>query len=168
MTSMHRLFFALPCAFLLAQACDDRETPKVKDAADAGREASFHDGHDAGQEGDDDDESVPTIRCTDNELAANATTDGGSAIITFPSGGDPKQYTNHCLTVKAGSSVTFTGAFLQHPLEPAGGDEPNPIPMTTENQPDDSLVVTFPNAGTYGYQCDFHPTQMYGAIRVIP
>lgn len=166
MMSMHRLLVLLPCVFLLTQACDDDTTKTTPTGeADAGHDAS-HTGHEG--DDDDDDQPVSTIRCTDAELAANASTDGGSVVISFPTGAEPAQYTNHCLTVKAGSSVTFTGAFLQHPLVPAGGDEPNPIPATTANQPDDALAVTFPNAGTFGYQCDFHPAQMYGAIRVVP
>ena len=71
-------------------------------------------------------------------------------------------------TVKVGASVRFTGSFTQHPLQAAGGDSPNPIPYVADDQPDDELVVVMPNAGTFGYECEFHPVQMFGAIRVVP
>jgi plastocyanin len=75
---------------------------------------------------------------------------------------------NRCATVKVGASVTFTGSFRQHPLEPAGGDTPNPIPSTETDPPTGRLVVVMTSPGTFGFQCTFHPTLMFGAIRVVP
>src|SRR4029079_7286453 len=86
--------------------------------------ASGHAGHDSGPVVD---AGPPPIRCTDEELAANDYTDGGTLEIKFLKTANPKQYENRCATVKVGASVTFTGSFLQHPLEAAGGDSPNPI-----------------------------------------
>ncbi|MDF2697062.1 MAG: hypothetical protein K0S65_5445 [Labilithrix sp.] len=148
---------------------DDDVVPGPDSGADAGRDASAtdsgHTGHDSGPVVD---AGPPPIRCTDEELAANDFTDGGTLEIKFLKVANPKQYENRCATVKVGASVTFTGSFLQHPLEAAGGDTPNPIPYVTEDQPDDKLVVTMPNAGTFGFQCEFHPLLMFGAIRVVP
>jgi plastocyanin len=30
------------------------------------------------------------------------------------------------------------------------------------------LLVTMTTPGTFGYQCEFHPTTMFGAIQVVP
>ncbi|MBX3208149.1 MAG: hypothetical protein KF764_24090 [Labilithrix sp.] len=149
---------------------DDAAEPSADAAsADAAVEAGDanaggHDGHDAGRV----DAGPPPIRCTDEELAANDKTDGGALVITFLNAANPRQYENRCATVKVGASVTFSGGFAQHPLQAAGGDSPNPIPYVAEDQPGDELVVTMPNAGTFGYECEFHPTLMFGAIRVVP
>lgn len=126
---------------------------------------------DAGQDGEKVvtvDASPPPIRCTDAELSANDKTDGGALEITFLAGANPKQYENRCATVKVGATVTFSGSFTQHPLQAAGGDSPSPIPYTAEDQPDGRLVVTMSRAGTFGFECEFHPKQMFGAIRVLP
>jgi plastocyanin len=173
---MRPLSFALPCALVLvglASACsdDDPVQSSTGQGADAAIESGSskdggHGGHDSGGGGGD--AGPPAIRCTDEELAANDKTDGGALEITFLKTANPKQYENRCATVKVGASVTFSGSFLQHPLEAAGGDSPNPIPYTTEDQPNDKLVVQMPTVGTFGYQCEFHPTLMFGAIRVVP
>ncbi len=132
--------------------------------ADAARDAG-HAGHDSGRPLD---AGPPPIRCTDEELAANDLTDGGALVVTFLKAANPKQYENHCATVKAGASVTFSGSFRQHPLQAAGGDSPSPIPYVADDQPGDQVVVTMPDAGTFGYECEYHPVQMFGAIRVVP
>ncbi len=172
---MRRLPLALWFSFslVLLLACDEDEAspPAAVDAADAGKDASTptegHEGHDAGVPEDAGTTPIP-IRCTDDELAANDRTDGGALEISFELGANPKQYTNRCATVKVGATVTFTGSFLQHPLEAAGGDTPSPIPYTAADPPNERLEVTFPSPGTFGYQCEFHPTLMFGAIRVVP
>jgi plastocyanin len=165
----------LPVALVLvglATACGDDDAGTVpgpdggSDAArDAGGSDSGHAGHDSGPVPD---AGPPPIRCTDEELAANDLTDGGLLEVRFLKAANPRQYENRCATVKVGATVTFTGSFLQHPLEAAGGDSPNPIPYVAKDQPDDKIVVTMPNAGTFGYQCVFHPSMMFGAIRVVP
>ena len=144
-------------------------------SADAGAAEASADGSklvDAGHAGLDAggnvDAGPPPIRSSDEELAANDKTDGGALEITFLAAANPKQYENTCATVKVGASVTFSGGFRQHPLQAAGGDSPNPIPYVADDQPDDKLVVVMPNAGTFGYECEFHPKQMFGAIRVVP
>lgn len=106
------------------------------------------------------------IQCTEEELAK---VDGGtSLVITFNTGANPKQYEPNCATVKVFAVVTFKGSFKQHPLEPKGGDAPNPFPLTESDQQNNELKVTMTTAGTFGYRCEFHPTQMFGAIKVVP
>lgn len=125
------------------------------------------------------------IRCTDAEFDAPcAPPNGGACLasseteITFNTGAAPTQYTNHCLKVKAGTVIVFSGSFFQHPLEPAGGDTPTPIPTVTPKSAADEpakgdagrpeVRVTTSTAGTFGFQCVYHPVQMFGAIRVVP
>ena len=170
---MKPLYAVVPCALVLCglvSACTEDATPPS--STDGGAEAAPDAGGattDAGHGGHADADAGPRpIRCTDEELAANDKTDGGALVITFLTTANPKQYENRCATVKVGASVTFSGSFKQHPLQAAGGDSPNPIPYTSEDQPDDKLVVVMPTAGTFGFECEFHPNQMFGAIRVVP
>lgn len=88
--------------------------------------------------------------------------------ITFPTGAAPAQYTNSCAKVKAGSVVTFKGSFFNHPLEPSEGDAPSPITLQSTDPDSGSIAVTMPTKGTYGYDCMFHPSLMFGAIQVVP
>ena len=65
--------------------------------------------------------------------------------------------------------VALTGVFVNHPLEPNGGDVPTPIPAsTTADLAGGTLAVTMSAPGTFGYQCNFHPGTMFGAIQVVP
>ena len=88
--------------------------------------------------------------------------------ITFPMGGGPMQYTNRCAKVKLGSMVTFTGSFASHPLAPAGGDPGTQIPSQNADPPGGSVSFTVSTKGTFGYHCGFHPSDMFGAIQVVP
>jgi len=131
------------------------------------------------------DEPPPAIRCTDADFDAPcASPNGGACLssseiaITFNAGAAPTQYENHCVKVKAGAVIVFAGSFFQHPLEPAGGDTPTPIPTVMPKKAADEpargdaglpeVRVTMATAGTFGFQCVYHPVQMYGAIRVVP
>jgi hypothetical protein len=66
-----------------------------------------------------------------------------------------------CLTITVGQSVVWNGNFNVHPLDPQGGDTPNPITGT------ETGAVTFTAPGTFGYLCGVHPS-MKGAIQVVP
>jgi plastocyanin len=113
--------------------------------------------------------------CMQSDFDAPAGASGGDytgmagVTITFPTGSAPAQYTNRCVKVKVGAKVTFMGSFPDHPLEPNGGDMPTPIPTLTNMNPDGgSLELTMSTKGTYGYECNFHPSIMFGAIQVVP
>lgn len=176
MRSLLGLSPAWVVAIVAASACStggdqpkNEEPPDVADAAsggnggeDAGEDAHHH----APKPGED--AAAPSIRCTDEELAATDMTDGGELEITFAKTANPLQYTNNCATVKVGATVVFSGSFFQHPLQAAGGDTPSPIPYTNTDPPDQKLSVTMSSPGTFGYECEFHPTLMYGAIKVVP
>jgi plastocyanin len=81
---------------------------------------------------------------------------------------------DRCTIIRAGSTVRWSGNFDVHPLEPFGGDVPNPIPNSVgadSGLPDGgapTIVVAFPEAGTFGYNCENHPAIMSGAITVVP
>jgi plastocyanin len=68
------------------------------------------------------------------------------------------------ITVKAGATVTWTNhdnfshsvAFLD------GGLAAAPLVM----KPGETTTFTFPSAGTYHYQCSFHPQNMQGTVVV--
>jgi plastocyanin len=114
--------------------------------------------------------TVLPVRCSQAEFdAADNTGAAGPFAVTFPVAPGPAQYTNNCIKVKVGAVVNFTGSFLNHPLEPNGGNSPTPIPASTAvDPPGGTLAVTMTTAGTFGYQCNFHPGTMFGAIQVVP
>jgi plastocyanin len=68
------------------------------------------------------------------------------------------------ISVKAGATVTWTNhdnfshsvAFLD------GGLPAEPLVM----KPGETTTFTFPSAGTYHYQCSFHPQNMQGTVVV--
>ena len=76
--------------------------------------------------------------------------DNGSGGFSFA----PK-----CMTIAAGQSVTWTGAFATHPLtrglpgNTSGGAPGNPIPTTMSGT---TVTVNFPRPGTYPYVCGMH------------
>ncbi len=111
-------------------------------------------GNDAGSDG-----AVEEV----NNCAAYTDDTAGAAAITGPTGASPAQYTPNCIHVKVGQSVTFNSDFTDHPLEPSGGDSPNPIPETESGT---TVSVTFANAGTFGFKCQAHPSIMFGAVQV--
>jgi plastocyanin len=63
-----------------------------------------------------------------------------------------------CMRVRVGQTVTFAGDHGNHPLMPKGGDTPSPVGPTS----------TFNVTGIFGYECIPHPSEMNGAIEVIP
>jgi plastocyanin len=112
--------------------------------------------------------------CSQADFDAPASANGGDLTaqanvdITFPTDPTPAQYTSRCAKVKVGSTVTFKGSFSNHPLQPNGGDLPTPIVLTSTDPDGGSVVVTMPVKGTYGYECMFHPSMMFGAVQVVP
>jgi plastocyanin len=89
------------------------------------------------------------------------TADGG--VITFPTVASPAQYSPNCVHVLAGQSVTWNGSFSNHPLEASGGTTSSPITTTNTGT---TATFAFPNVGTYGFHCQFHPGVMFGAVEV--
>jgi plastocyanin len=84
----------------------------------------------------------------------------GSRTLTWDTG--VSLLPEHCMLIHAGQSVTWSGDFTVHPIVPQGGDVPTPVTAVNSGVVD---TVTFPNAGTYGYQCTIHG-YMTGAIKV--
>ena len=73
----------------------------------------------------------------------------------------PLAAADRCIAIKAGQSVTWSGDFTMYRVGASGGDSPNPIagfdPMTP--------TVTFPKAGTFGFESPDAPA-LVGAIKV--
>lgn len=143
-------------------------TPVTDAGSDAATPVTDSGGEDAG----DASQEIP-IRCTQAEFDQAASVPNGgdytgqlSVEISFPTDAQPAQYTNRCIKVKFGTEVTFKGNFGAHPLEPAGGNTPTPIP-TTPDVPNGILTVKMTNTGTFGFQCQVHPSMMFGAIQVV-
>lgn len=63
-----------------------------------------------------------------------------------------------CMRVRVGQTVIFSGDHGNHPMMPQGGDTPNPVGPT----------AVFTAAGIFGYECIPHPSEMNGAIQVVP
>jgi plastocyanin len=107
--------------------------------------------------------------CTPFDFTSNDhTADADPRTIQFSLDPTTQQYAPRCVKIRAGQTVTWTGAFQYHPLSPAGGDVPSPI--TIDPQPGgSSRVITFPKAGLFGFECSIHEAPLeYGAIQVIP
>jgi len=93
----------------------------------------------------------------------------GTATITFVD----FAYTPSCMRVKVGQTVTWSGAFVGHPLKGAASNDPTGglVPATSSGT---SASTTFTKAGFYGYYCDFHGDPfgatgtMSGNIEVVP
>ena len=70
------------------------------------------------------------------------------------------------ITVKTGSTVTWTNhdnfTHSVHFLD--GGLPSEPMVM----QPGQTVTFTFGQAGTFAYECHFHPQNMKGAVTVTP
>lgn len=79
-------------------------------------------------------------------------------------------YTPKCLTVSAGTDVTFTGNFSSHPLlggVPGAHATSGPFYPVTDTGT--TKTVTLSTPGTYPYVCTVHEgAGMTGAIFVVP
>ena len=105
-----------------------------------------------------------------NSSTATDKTSSTSTTVTF---GDTLVYDPPCVRIKAGSSVTFEGNFMGHPLQ--GGtvsgltltpDPASPIKLTMSAM---SASFNFPAAGNFGYYCTLHGgVGMKGAVFVVP
>lgn len=139
---------------------DGAQRPDVADSsvADAFDAADGFDGFDGN--------TRKPIPCTQVQLDANDFTNMATVTITFPGEGmATQQYTPSCMKVSKDTVVTFTGGFGSHPLEPSGGDLPTAIPSKASGT---TVDVTMDALGDYGFRCNFHPGQMFGAIQVVP
>jgi plastocyanin len=99
-------------------------------------------------------------------------TSSADVTVKFPVSATEFAYTPACIKIKKGSKVTFAGEFADHPL--SGGtvddqaamhkDAKSPIKETATGT---KATFTFPNAGSFGYFCEFHFSGgMKGAVIV--
>jgi plastocyanin len=104
------------------------------------------------------------VAITPCNLGTNYTTTG--TTVTFPTGSSSMQYMPACLKIAKNATVTWTGAFTNHPLEPrtgVGGTSENPITFTGSGS---SKSFSFPKAGFFPYRCNIHQSSMVGVIWV--
>ncbi len=76
--------------------------------------------------------------------------------IAFPAGAADFSYSPKCLKVSAGTTVTFSGDFTVHPLEPSthrGALTGSPITSTGSGT---SKSFDFLTPGFYAYYCSVH------------
>jgi plastocyanin len=174
---MRHTFFVI-ASFVIAPfalyACSSSTSSPATAATDAGEDSATAEGGSTTDAGQADTSTAPTIRCTQADFDKPAGAGGGDFTsfggvdISFPTGNTPMQYSNHCAKVKVGSSVTFAGSFANHPLGPSPGAPANtPIPSQTDDTDGGTLTFTVPNAGTFGFECQFHAS-MFGALQVVP
>jgi plastocyanin len=101
--------------------------------------------------------------CTDNSFVDVSNGNQSTRTVDW----DLNQNFPYCFTINKGQSfvwnTTVNLTFANHPLEPAGGDQNNPI-MTTSSGT--TVSFTFNGTGNYGFDCQFHPGTMRGVIRV--
>jgi plastocyanin len=92
--------------------------------------------------------------CTaESQYVSNTTT------INFPTSPTDFSYSPKCLKVPAGTTVTFSGDFGMHPLEPSanrGAQTGNPITLTSSTPDGGTKDFTFSTPGFYAYYCAEH------------
>ena len=121
--------------------------------------------HDAGAGAADG--GAPLNGCTEGRfIDSTALTNTNVAF----GGGLGEVYSPACVTIAAGRTVTFKGAFSSHnllrgsPSNLNAGSANNPIPEVTTGS---EKIVTFATVGDYPYICQFHnPSGMMGVVRV--
>jgi plastocyanin len=76
-------------------------------------------------------------------------------------------YSPQCLSVPKGTTVTWSGALLAHPLRPSTRTPGSPIMATSDGM---SVSFTFGSAGFFAYFCNEHGTDqgvgMAGVVQV--
>jgi plastocyanin len=93
---------------------------------------------------------MSVLPCTSESAYETGTT------INFPASPADFNYDPKCLKVPAGTTVTFSGDFVIHPLMPSanrGAQTGNPITSTSAGTTKDFM---FPTAGFYAYYCAIH------------
>lgn len=102
---------------------------------------------------------------------ASAEDHTGQTAVTVSFGGSlGDAYWPNCIKVDAGTAVTFSGGFSDHPFGVASTTDPGNPAMDTFTGT--SATFTYSTAGTFGYYCYYHGTPtgqgMCGAVYVVP
>jgi plastocyanin len=85
---------------------------------------------------------------------------GADQTITFPTGTASSPYSPANVSIDRGNTVTFNGAFDNHPLV---WDAGNFATQATGM----SMGYTFAQPGVYRFHCQVHPTSMVGSVTVV-
>jgi len=96
----------------------------------------------------------------------------GNVTIQFPMDSTVQQYSPNCVKIHVGAEVTWQGSLMNHPLAPGpegdpmkAGDPMNPILFTSTGV---TVTYAFPAAGSFGFESSTDPTEMLGAVFVVP
>lgn len=148
-------------------ACDQSNTGSNNDLATASQDLSTGTG---GQDlASAADMAGPTVYngCNTADFI-DRTASAAIRTVTFGVGGFT--YSPKCITIAAGQQVMFSGTFASHPLRPGvgatatAGSPNNPIMATSAGT---TASFTFPTAGMYPYNCQFHDgSGMNGVVKV--
>ncbi len=166
-----------------ARDANDANTVDANDANTADDGSSTADADDGSTTADADD-GASTVDANDGATTADANTStkcttfidltGQSAVaITFPTTAAAAQYNPNCIRITAGTTVTFSGNFNLHPLTRVPATQTtSPIPVVTlvevDGGPVGDVPITFPNPGTFDYECGVHPGSMFGGVEIVP
>jgi len=103
---------------------------------------------------------MSVLPCTSESQYVTVSGDGGPPTVNFPTSPTDFSYNPKCLTVPAGTTVTFAGDFATHPLFPSthrGAQTGSPITIVS-GLPDGGTTkdFTFSTPGFYAYFCAEH------------
>ena len=158
---------------ILLGACSSSSSPTIEADASTAQDASEEadagvdtGAPDAAPDTSPDASVTPVNGCGPTEFAASDHTAASDPrAITFATTPSPVQFSPSCMRIKAGQTVTWSGDFSDHPFEPMPAVPDDPIMDVTSGT---TTSVTFPAAGTFGFDCAMHPSIMHGAIEVVP
>jgi plastocyanin len=158
-------FMALGCGVLTSCGGDDTTTNGSTGAAGGG--AGGTSGTGSGGAGG----GGMMVNGCDPTTAVDKTASATTSVAF----GNSLMYDPACIRIKVGSSVSWSGNFVEHPL--VGGtinvttmtpDSTSPIKLTM-GMDAGSVTFAFPNAGNFPYYCTIHGTVgMKGAVFVVP
>jgi plastocyanin len=174
--SVHFAYFAFAAALVstpgLFVACSSDDGPGGTSSADAGPRADALPSDAAPKDAGAD---ASINGCTAADYAANDHSAAADPrVIAGPADDVPVQYVPHCMRVKVGQTVTWTGDLADHPIDfEFIADDPKSDggATVTRDAPDGARTmdtVTFHTSGKLAFECAEHPTFMLGAVDVVP
>lgn len=110
--------------------------------------------------------TLVTLGACGGEISGPAGERGGSSlVVTTEVTVADFSFTPPAIVVSPGATVIWTWASGTHNVTFAGGEMTS---HATESAPWIRGSLAPSTAGTYGYSCTLHPSQMTGSITVVP
>ena len=121
-------------------------------------------------------DASPPNGCSAADFAANDhTADADARVIQGPTDATATQYTPHCMRIRVGQTVTWKSDFTHHPLDvkymadrDASADASTTVVIGGPDGSNDIETVTPGQTGLLLFNCDAHPTVMFGAVDIVP